>query len=74
MSRLWGMIDAIQIIVLLPLSSLSFPANVQLVFNFLQNNMNFQIIPVDLNAMGIITFNYSADVALSEQFAAQDIF
>lgn len=57
MSRLWGLINSIQIIVLMPLISLNFPANVQLVYSFISYNMNFQIVPIDLPAYGILEFN-----------------
>jgi hypothetical protein len=41
MSRLWGMITSIQLIVLMPLISVDFPANVQLVYVFFSDYLNF---------------------------------
>jgi hypothetical protein len=71
MSRLWGLINSMQIIVMMPLISVEFPANVQLVYYFLSYNMNFQIIPLDLNAYGILEFNETADVSFTAQFGQQ---
>ena len=48
MSRLWGMISSMQLIVLMPLISVSIPGNVQLLYYFISYNMNFQVIPMDL--------------------------
>ena len=57
MSRLWGLISSMQFIVLLPLMSVRIPANVQLLYNFILFNMNWQIIPMDLQAYGVLAFN-----------------
>ena len=61
MSRLWGMISSMQLIVLMPLMSVSIPGNVQLLYYFISYNMNFQIIPMDLQAYGILEFNQTID-------------
>ena len=57
MSKLWGLISSMQFIVLLPLMSVRIPANVQLIYYFISYNMNWQIIPMDLEAYGILSFN-----------------
>jgi hypothetical protein len=54
MSKLWGLISSMQFIVLLPLMSVRIPANVQLIYYFISYNMNWQIIPMDLEAYGIL--------------------
>jgi hypothetical protein len=48
MSRLWGLIGSMQLIVMMPLMSVNIPGNVQLLYYFINYNMNFQIIPMDL--------------------------
>ena len=48
MSRLWGLIGSMQLIVMMPLMSVNMPGNVQLLYYFINYNMNFQIIPMDL--------------------------
>jgi|LauGreDrversion4_2_1035121.scaffolds.fasta_scaffold48137_2 hypothetical protein len=57
MSKLWGLITAMQFIVLFPLMSVRIPANVQLIYYFISFNMNFQVIPMDLQEYGILNFN-----------------
>ena len=57
MSRLWGMIGSMQLIVLLPLIKVNIPGNVQLIYYFINYNMNFQIIPMDLESYGIVSFS-----------------
>ena len=38
---MWGMVNVLQIIANMPLFALSFPANVQIVFNIIINATNF---------------------------------
>lgn len=45
MQFLWGMINALQLILLIPLFSLNFPANVQLCFSILIDISNFNVLP-----------------------------
>jgi hypothetical protein len=42
---LWGMINALQLIVNVPLFTLNMPANASYFFNLLVNIMNFNVIP-----------------------------
>ena len=48
MQLLWGLINVMQLIVLLPLYNLAFPANAALFYSFLRELSNFEILPVDL--------------------------
>lgn len=69
MSRLWGLISSMQLIVLMPLMSISLPANVQLLYLFIKDNLNFQILPLDLSSYGILDFtNTTNDHAYTRQF------
>ncbi|TNV74823.1 hypothetical protein FGO68_gene10275 [Halteria grandinella] len=47
MSRLWGNINSIQIVLQLPLCSVRMPANVQLIYYFIQYNFNIELIQLD---------------------------
>lgn len=60
-----------QLIVLVPLTSVDIPANVQLLYYFINDNLNFQIIPIDLNRYGIFEFDASEDQGYTPQFADQ---
>ena len=46
------------------------PANVQLIYYFISYNMNFQVVPMDLQEYGILAFTetYEDDQAFSRQF------
>lgn len=45
MNKLWGMIKALQIILMLPLTFVDIPPNVQLLYFFMNSNFNIQLIP-----------------------------
>jgi hypothetical protein len=45
MNQLWSLIKVQQIIFLLPLLLIPMPANVQLLYSFMNQNMNMQIVP-----------------------------
>lgn len=47
MSRLWGMIKSIQIILMFPLTLVDIPANVQLLYFFMTYNFNMELVPLD---------------------------
>jgi hypothetical protein len=68
MTRLWGMITSMQIIVLMPLLSVDIPQNIHLVYQFISGNMNFQMVPFDLEEMGIFYFNETNDRSFSPYF------
>lgn len=54
MTRLWGMINTMQFIVLMPLVSANVPANVYLVFYMIQANLNMQVLPIKLKSILIL--------------------
>ena len=56
LSLLWGLINAIQLIVYLPLFNLAFPANVYTYFNILIEIANFDLIPGEAIVGSIFTF------------------
>lgn len=45
MNRLWGVIKSLQIILLLPLTLVDIPPNVQLLYFFMNSNFNIQLVP-----------------------------
>lgn len=45
MNKLWGMIKALQIILMLPLTHVDIPPNVQLLYFFMNSNFNIQLVP-----------------------------
>mmetsp|Transcript_39890 Transcript_39890/g.29426 ORF Transcript_39890/g.29426 Transcript_39890/m.29426 type:complete len:103 (+) Transcript_39890:99-407(+) len=47
LSLLWGMINALQIIVNIPLFTISFPANAKMFYSFIVSIATFDIIPMD---------------------------
>ena len=59
MNRLWGMIRPLQIIIMLPLTLINIPPNVQLLYFFMANNFNMQFIP--LGFLNIPLNYYSAN-------------
>jgi hypothetical protein len=48
MNLLWGLVNALQLIVALPLFAVNFPANAQLFFSFLQNIASFNVFPAQI--------------------------
>jgi hypothetical protein len=45
MSKLWGVIKSLQIILFLPLTTADFPSNVDLLYYFMNSNFNIEIVP-----------------------------
>jgi hypothetical protein len=59
MNLLWGLVNALQLIVTLPLFNLDFPANALTLFSFLANLASFQVFPTD-KLLFFFTFNDTA--------------
>ena len=55
MSRLWGLIKTLQIILLLPLTLVDIPANVQLLYFFMTYNFNLEFLNLDALKFKFIT-------------------
>lgn len=47
MSRLWGMIKSIQIILMFPLTLVDIPPNVKLLYFFMTYNFNMDMLTID---------------------------
>ena len=66
---LWGMINALQLIVHLPMFSVVFPANAQFVFSLIIGLTKFNIIPVDsLISFYLIFTDYEEDEIEGQNF------
>ena len=57
MQYLWGMINALQLIVHLPLMSFNFPANAKFIFTLFIELTQFDIIPNDFLGTSIFSFD-----------------
>jgi hypothetical protein len=49
MSRIWGMIKSLQIILLFPLALVNIPPNVQLLYFFMTYSCNTELVPSDFD-------------------------
>jgi hypothetical protein len=56
MNRLWGIIMSVQIILVFPLILVDIPSNVQLLYFFMNQNMNMQILPLDSLSFKFLDF------------------
>ena len=72
LQSMWGLINSLQIVVSMPLLSLSFPANVQLMFSLIIQIATFSLFSTV--SMDQKLFNFSPDVPLNGNFNAMDIF
>jgi hypothetical protein len=77
MNKLWGMIKALQIILMLPLTYSDIPPNVQLLYYFMNSNFNIQLIPSSSDPITLFPLyggSYPSQEAFTDQFSNQDIF
>ena len=75
MSKLWGMIRSLQIILFLPLTLVNMPPNVQLLYFFMTYNFNFYFIPLGSISLNMLSFgSKEAESPFNDQFDNQDIF
>ena len=54
MSKLWGLIKPLQIILLLPMTLADFPPNVQLLYYFMNSNFNVELVPTTSLSFGYL--------------------
>lgn len=74
MSRLWGMIKSIQIILMFPLTLVEIPANVQLLYFFMTYNFNMELVPLDSLSFQFMDFessSYPVQVPFNDKFEDQ---
>lgn len=77
MSKLWGVIKSLQIILLLPLTLVDIPPNVQLLYFFMNSNFNIEIVPSATLNFGFLPLyggSYQSATQFSDEFSNQDIF
>mmetsp|Transcript_42755 Transcript_42755/g.41107 ORF Transcript_42755/g.41107 Transcript_42755/m.41107 type:complete len:105 (-) Transcript_42755:753-1067(-) len=66
LSFLWGMINALQIIVNIPLFTISFPANAKMFYSFIVGIATFDVIPME--AIQEKFFSFTETEAKNQQF------
>ena len=68
MSKLWGVIKSLQIILLLPMTTADFPANVQLLYYFMSSNFNIELVPSKSLSFGYLSM-YGGSYESATQFS-----
>ena len=69
MNRLWGMIKSLQITLMLPLCLVSMPANVQLLYFFMNSNLNLQFLSfLNFNFLTYYSDVYPEETPISDNF------
>ena len=68
----WGMINAQQIIVHLPLLDINFPQNAKSLFGTIYSLTTFQLVPSETIIKGI--YNFKDDNSYNKKFEEFDIF
>ena len=79
MNTFWGIIKSVQIILLYPLILVDIPPNVQLLYFFMNQNLNIQILPLDFLIFKFLDFesansSTAQSLAFNDKFDDQDIF
>lgn len=77
MNRLWGMIKSLQVTLMLPLCQVWMPANVQMLYFFMNYNLNLQLFSLSFLDFTFLTYlsqSYPEERAFSDHFWNQDIF
>ena len=77
MNRLWGVIKSLQVILLLPLTLVDIPPNVQLLYFFMNSNFNIQLVPsstLSFAFMNLYGGEYQEPTEFNVEFDSQDIF
>jgi len=72
LNLLWGLVNALQLIVCIPLFNINFPGNAQIFFSMLINIAQFNVFPSQ-KMLFFFHFN-ETDPSYNDQFNNMDIF
>jgi len=72
MQFLWGMVNALQLIVYIPLFSINMPSNAKYFYNLIVGFVEFDIFPADW--VGEDLFKFEEGEAFNANFETMDIF